>query len=140
MLQHEARLRHGALGGIDEQEGAVCHAQHALHLAAKVGVPRGVDDVDLHAVVLDGDVLGQDGDTALALLVIGVENALLDLLVLTEGAGGTQKLVDKCGLAVVYVSDDGDVTDVLLEHASPLLFWVKFKFALHTVALRHNFF
>ena len=116
VAQDEARLGHGALEGVDEQQRAVGHAQHALDLAAEVGVARRVDDVDLHALVLDGDVLGEDGDAALALLVVGVEHALLDLLVGTEGVRGAQQLVDQRGLAVVDVGDDGDVPQVLNAH------------------------
>ena len=118
VAQDEARLGHGALGCVDKQQGAVGHAQDALDLAAKVGVTRGVDDVDLHALVLDRDVLGEDGDAALALLVVGVEHALLDLLVLAEGVGGPEHLVHERGLAVVDVRDDSDVPDVLLTHGS----------------------
>ena len=47
LLQHEARLRHGAFGGVHQQDNAVDHLEHALHLAAEVGVARGIDDVDL---------------------------------------------------------------------------------------------
>ena len=70
VTQHEAGLGHGALKGIDQQQGAVGHTQHALDLAAKVGVARGVDDVDLNVLVLDRDVLGENRDAALALLVV----------------------------------------------------------------------
>ena len=79
----------------------------------------GVDDVDLYAVVVDGDVLGKNRDTALALLVVGVEHALLHLLVGAEGAGGAQELVTQGGLAVVDVGDDGDVSQVLYAHGVP---------------------
>ena len=53
MTQHEAGLGHGALKGIDQQQCAVGHTQHALDLAAKVGVARGVDDVDLEMCIRD---------------------------------------------------------------------------------------
>ena len=56
-LQHEARLGHRALKGVDEQDAAVCHVEHALHLAAKVGVARGVYDIYLYVFVADGDIL-----------------------------------------------------------------------------------
>ena len=68
--EHEAGLGHGALGGVAQQQGAIGHSQDALDLAAKVSVARGVNDVDLDVLVLDGDVLGQDGDASLALLVV----------------------------------------------------------------------
>ena len=45
--EHEARLRHGPLGGVHQQDDAVDHLQYALHLAAEVGVARGVNDVYL---------------------------------------------------------------------------------------------
>ena len=114
--EDEARLGHGALGRVNQQQRAVCHLEHALDLAAKVSVARGVDDVDLDALVLDGDVLGQDGDASLALLVVGVKHALLDLLVLAEGVGGLEHLVNQRGLAVVDVGNDCDVSNLLLEH------------------------
>ena len=68
------------------------------------------------SLIGDGDVLGKDGDAALALLVVGVEHALFHLLVLAEHAGRVQQAVDQRGLAVVDVRDDGDVADVLLFH------------------------
>ena len=120
MAQHEPGLGHGALKRIDQQQGAVGHAQHALYLAAEVGMARGVEDVDLHTLVLDGDILGQDGDAALALLVVGVQHALLHLLVGTEGIRCTQQFIDHRGLAVVNVSDYRDVPQVLYTHTVPL--------------------
>ena len=116
VTQHEAGLRHGALEGVDEQQGAVGHAQHALDLAAEVGMAGGIEHVDLDALVLDGDVLGQDGDAALALLVVGVEHAVLDLLVGAESVRGAQQLVDHRGLTMVDVGDDGDVPQVINAH------------------------
>ena len=79
VTQHESGLGHGALKSVDEQQRAVGQAQHALDLAAEVGVAGRIDDVDLHAVVVDGDILSQNSDAALALLVVGVEHAVLDL-------------------------------------------------------------
>ena len=76
----------------------------------------GVDDVDLHILVLDRAVLGKNGDAALALLIVGVEHALVNLLVLTEHAGGIQHAVDHRGLAVVDVGDNRDIANVLLLH------------------------
>jgi len=116
MLQHEAGLGHGALERIDDEQGAIGHVQHALDLAAEVGMAGRVDDVDLHILVLDGAILREDGDAALALLVVGIEHALVDLLVLAEDAGGIQHAVDHRGLAVVNVGDNRDVADILLLH------------------------
>ena len=96
--------------------------EHALDLAAEVGVAGRVDDVDLHVLVADRDVLREDRDAALALLVVGVEHALGDLLVLAEHVGGLQQPVDQRGLAVVDVGDDGDVAYVVDAHdVTPML-------------------
>ncbi len=48
LAQHEAGLGERPLAGVDEQEDAVDHRQCPLDLAAEVGVPGGVDDVDRH--------------------------------------------------------------------------------------------
>ena len=120
VTQHEAGLGHGALKGVDQQQGAVGHTQHALDLAAEVGVARGVDDVDLDVLVLDRDVLGENRNAALALLVVRIQDAVLDLLVGTEGVRGTQELVDHRRLAVVDVGDDGDVPQIVYAHVVPL--------------------
>ena len=113
LAEHEARLRHGALGGVDEQNDAVDHLQDTLDLAAEVGVARGVDDVDLRVAVAHGGILGQDRDAALALQIVGVHNAVDDLLIFTVDAALLEHLVDQGGLAVVNVGDDGDVSQFL---------------------------
>jgi len=89
-----------------------------LDLAGEVGVARRVDDVDLHRLlrardlVEHGRVLRQDRDAALLLEVVGVHDPLGDLLVLAEGAGLAEHVVDEGGLPVVDMGDDGDVADV----------------------------
>ena len=57
LLQHEARLWHRAFEGIHEQQHAVCHVQHALHLAAEIGVARSVNHIDFVALVFNRYVL-----------------------------------------------------------------------------------
>src|SRR6185436_18090156 len=86
--------------------------QDALDFAAEIGVAGGVDDVDAGVLPLHRGGLGQNGDAALALQVVGVHRALGHLLVLAVGAGLLQQAVHQRGLAVVDVGDDGDVTKV----------------------------
>jgi hypothetical protein len=74
-------------------------------------VARCVDDVDAHAAVIDGAVLGEDGDAALFLDRVGIHDPLAHFLVGGEGAGLLQQAVHQRGLAVVDVGDDGDVSD-----------------------------
>ena len=107
----EARLGHRAVDGVDQQQHAVYHRQHALDLPAEIGVAWRIDDVDMGALVADGTVLREDGDAALALEVVRVHHPLDHVLVRGEGAGLAQQLVDQGRLAVVDVGDDGDVAD-----------------------------
>ena len=113
LAQHEAGLGEGSLGCVDQQQDAVDHGQAPLDLAAEVGVTGGVDDVDLHAVVEDGGVLGEDGDALLALEVAGVHDPLVDRLVVPERARLPEHGVHQGGLPVVDVGHDGHVADVV---------------------------
>ena len=110
LLQHVARLGQRALGGVDQQDDPVDHGERPLHLAAEVGVAGGVDQVDLHALPDDGGRLRQDGDAALALLVVRIHHTVDDGLMGSERAGGAQQRIDEGGLAVVDVRDKGDVS------------------------------
>ena len=113
LAQHEPGLGQGALGGVDQQQDPVHHGQAPLDLAAEVGVAGGVDDVDLHPVVDDGGVLGQDGDALLTLQVARVHDPLVDRLVGPERPRLPQHGVHQGGLAVVDVGHDGHVADVV---------------------------
>ena len=113
LLQHETRLGHAALEGVHEQQHAVGHVEHALNLAAEVAVARGVDDVDLDTLIDDGDVLGEDGDTALALQVVVVQDQLAQVLRLTHQVGLVDHPVHERRLAVVHMGDDRYVSDFL---------------------------
>ena len=63
--------------------------------------------------VIDRDVLGEDRDAALALLVVGVEDAVAHELAGPELAGLAEHGVDQRGLAVVDVGDDRHIADVV---------------------------
>ena len=109
LLQHVAGLRQRTFGGIDEQQHAVDHGECTLDLTTEVGVAGRVDQVDLHVLPGDRGGLGQDGDAALALLVVGVHDPVDDRLVGSEGAGGAQQRVHEGGLAMVDVRDERDI-------------------------------
>ncbi len=84
LLKHEAGLGHGAFKGVDQQQYAVGHVQNALDLTAKVGVAWGVNDVDLNVLVPNADILGENGDTALTLQIVVVQNQFPRFLVAAE--------------------------------------------------------
>ena len=114
--EDEARLRHGSLRRVNQQDDAVDHFQNTLHLAAEVGVTRGVDDVDLGVTVADGGVFGENGDAAFALKVARVHDALDDLLIFAVDAALLEHFIDQRGLAVVNVGNDGDVAELVVLH------------------------
>ena len=115
LAEDETRLRHWALGGVDQEEAAVGHVDDALDLAAEVGVAGGVDDVDDGVVVADRRVLGEDRDPLLALKRVGIHDQRAHLLVLPEGVALLQQRVDQRCLAVVDMGDDRQVADVVPE-------------------------
>jgi hypothetical protein len=118
LAQHEAGLRQRPLGRVDEQQHAVDHRQAALHLPAEVGVARRVDDVDdghraVRVLAVHGGVLRQDRDALFLLQVTRVHQAF-DGVVAAMGqcAGLPQHRINQCRLAVIDVSDDGDVSEI----------------------------
>ena len=74
-------------------------------------MPRGIDDVDVHAFVFDGAVFRQNRDAAFLFDVTAVHHALIDLLVAAEGSRALQQLVNHRGLTVVNVSNDCNIAN-----------------------------
>ncbi len=112
LRHHEFGLRQRAFGGVDQHQRAVDHVQDALDLAAEIGMARGIDDVDAGLLPQDRGRLGEDGDAALALQIVGIHRALGDALVLAERAGLLQETVDQGGFAMVDMRDDRDVAEI----------------------------
>jgi hypothetical protein len=109
LRQHELGLRHRPFGGVHQQHGAVDHVEDALDLAAEIGVAGGVDDVDAHVVPGHRRDLGENGDAALALDLVGIHRAVGDALLLAESARLGEKPVDQRRLAVVDMGNDGNI-------------------------------
>ena len=112
LADDELGLRHRPFGGVDEHDRAVDHRQDALDLAAEIGVAGRVDDIDAHVLPHHRGRLGENGDAALALEIVGIHHALGDALVFAKRAGLLQQAVDERRLAVVDVGDDGDVAEL----------------------------
>ena len=74
----------------------------------------------LTSLVVDGGILGQDGDAALPLQVVGVHHPVHDLLILAVNAALLEHLVHQGGLAVVNVGDDGHISQLLLNHTEKI--------------------
>ena len=102
-------LSHGAVGGGDDQDGAVHLSSAGDHVLDIVGVARAVNVSIVTLVGLILHVGGVDGDAALALLGSLVDAGVVLILSLALqsqilGDGGGQG-----GLAVVNVADGADV-------------------------------
>ena len=85
-LGDETSLGQGAFLRIDQQHHAVDHGQCALNFTAKVGVARGVHNVDVRVFPADSAVFGQNCDAALFFDVVVVHHAFSDFFVFTESA------------------------------------------------------
>ena len=117
-MQDEAGLRHRALGGVHQQNNAVDHLQNPFHLAAEVGMTRGIDDIDFIVFILNGCIFGKNSNAAFPLQVTGVHNAVNHCLIFTVNAALFQHLVDQSGFAVVNVGDNCNISDFfLLRHS-----------------------
>ena len=111
--QNKARLGHGALKGIYQQQYAVGHIEYPLYLSTKVGVTRGINDVNFSSLPCYGYVLGQDGDAAFAFQVVVVHHQLTGMLVFLKEFAGHQHFIHNGGFAVVNVRNYCDVSNVL---------------------------
>ena len=61
---------------------------------------------------------------SLSLDVIGVHDTVFNALVLTEDAALLEHFIDKRGLAVVNVGDNGYISQILSDHTHTFLFYV----------------
>ena len=121
LLEHEPRLRHRPLRRVHDQQCPIRHAQHALDLTPKVGVPRRVDDVQPHLFVRtviairDGCQFAEDRDALFTFEWIACHAVEGELRLAQAGAGKAglaQHLIDQAGLAVVDVGDHRDITNI----------------------------
>ena len=115
-------LRLHALGGIDDQQGALAGGQRPGNLVAEVHVPGGVDEIEqvgfaVRGPEIQGDALRLDGDAPLPLQVHGIEH-LVGHLPFAQRAAMLNEAVGKGRLAVIDVGDDGKVANVVeaLQH------------------------
>ena len=107
-------LRHRAVGGGDDQDGAVHLGGTGDHVLDIVGVAGAVDVgvVAVLGLVLDGG--GVDGDAAGALLGGGVDLVVFFRGTIAEGGEGHGEGGGEGGLTVVDVADGADVDVGLL--------------------------
>jgi hypothetical protein len=111
-LKNETSLWARSFEGVNDEQCSVCHLQNSFHFTTKVGVAWSINDVDSHAIPHHGNVLGQNGNPAFSLQVIGVQNAGAHLLILAEHAALFNKAIHERSFPVVNVCDDGNIANV----------------------------
>ena len=103
---------HADFGGEVERILSMVDGAIVLVDAAEIGVAGSVDDVDARALPDYRGGLGQDSDAALTLELVGIHHPLSDPLILAEGAGLGEQLVDEGRLAMIDMGDDGDIAHI----------------------------
>jgi hypothetical protein len=86
-------------------------------------VSRSVNDIDFCAFPIDGNVFGKDCYAALTFKVVSVKYLVGVVLSFAKEFACEHHLVYECGLAVVHMGDDGDISNVL--HNPKLQIWVQ---------------
>ena len=103
-------MRLHAVRAADDEDGRVHCRDRPLRLAGEIRVPRGVEERELHAVRNDARLLREDGDAALPLEGMGIEErvAVIDPSRLSEHPGAVQKRLGQRGLPRVHMREDAD--------------------------------
>ena len=107
-----------AVHGRDDEEGGIRRPQPRPHLAHEVGVPRGVDEVDLHPLVDDArhGERHRAAQPPLDLLVVADRRAVLDPAEAGRHAGAQEQGLDQGRLARGRVTDEDHVADAPRVH------------------------
>ncbi|OIQ71451.1 hypothetical protein GALL_469320 [mine drainage metagenome] len=111
------RLRFDTLTRIDHQQGPLAGRERATHFVAEVDVPGCVDqievvDLTIASFVLQRSSLRLDRDATLALDIHRVENLRLHFTI-TEPPAALNQAISQGRLAVVDVSNDGEITNMV---------------------------
>ena len=109
-----------ALRGVHNEHSSLAGRQGAGHLVIEVHMSRGVDKVQgvglsVLRLVVEAHRTGLDGDATLALQVHVVQQLALHLPLLHRPADFNEP-VGQGGLTVVYMRDDGKISDFSLAY------------------------
>src|SRR5712672_3380896 len=75
-LQDVASLRQRTFAGVNQDNDAIDHAQRTLDFSAEIAVAGRVNDIDFGVVKKESGILGENGNAALALEIVGIHDTL----------------------------------------------------------------
>ena len=110
--QNEFCLGHRAFKSIYYQYNAVYHFQYTFYLTTEVCVTGCIDDIDFHITVIYCCVFGKNCNTSFPFNITTVHNAFLHILIGTEDTALFQQLVNQCCFTMVYMGNDGYISDI----------------------------
>ena len=114
--QYVFGLGHRTFVGVYQKEYTVNHGQYAFYFATKVSMARSIKDVNFGIAVHNGGVLGQNGNATFTFQIVGVHYAVFNVFVTTEDAALFEHSVYKSGFAVVNVSNNRDIAQIISNH------------------------
>ena len=111
LSEYKFGLRHGAFVGIHHKHRCVHCAKNTFHFGTEIGVPGSIHNVDLIFLVVNGRIFCINGDSAFFFLIVRVHHSHFHFFVRLESTSGFKQGIHECGFSMVYVSDDGNVSD-----------------------------
>jgi len=110
-FQHEPGLGHRAFKSVDDQNDAVDHVHDPFDFAAEIGMTGRIQNIDPVSHIIDGGILGKDGDAAFTFEVIAVHRAFDKVLGISKRKRLFEQAVHEGGFSVVDVRNDRDISD-----------------------------
>ncbi len=137
--KHESSLGHWAFGGVDQQQCTVGHFQDAFDFTAKISVSGRVNDVNFDTFVRQGNILGENGNSAFFFDVSRIENSLALQLRFPKLATLTQQAIDESRFPMIDVGNDDDISNVFtLSHGIAFVFTLRVATAVDPKKASHN--
>ena len=82
---------------------------------------RGIDQVDLYAFVVDGNILGQNRNTSFSFQVVAIQDPFTLELRIAVLAALLKQAIDHRGLTMIDVSNNNNVADIVSTHGKPMV-------------------
>lgn len=102
---------------VNQKQNAINHVQNSFYFSAKISMPWGINNVNLYPIMHNGSILCQNGNSSFTFKWIGVHYSFSNLLVFTENMALFKHCINQCGLTMVYMGNDSDISDIFSNHS-----------------------